>query len=87
MLHAAVAFADERGIASLSMRKLGEALGVEAMSLYNHVANKSELLDGMVDVVFGEIDLPPTGATGRRRCASGRSRPARSCRATAGRSA
>ena len=40
------------------MRKLGEALGVEAMSLYNHVANKSDLLDGMVDVVFGEIDLP-----------------------------
>ena len=40
------------------MRKLGEVLGVEAMSLYNHVANKSELLDGMVDVVFGEIELP-----------------------------
>jgi AcrR family transcriptional regulator len=40
------------------MRRLGEVLGVEAMSLYNHVANKSELLDGMVDVVFGEIDLP-----------------------------
>ena len=40
------------------MRNLGEVLGVEAMSLYNHVANKSELLDGMVDLVFGEIDLP-----------------------------
>ena len=58
VLLAAVAFADENGIGSLSMRKLGEVLGVEAMSLYNHVANKSELLDGMVDVVFGEIDLP-----------------------------
>jgi AcrR family transcriptional regulator len=58
VLRAAVAFADETGIGSLSMRKLGEVLGVEAMSLYNHVANKSELLDGMVDVVFGEIDLP-----------------------------
>jgi AcrR family transcriptional regulator len=58
VLGAAVTFADERGIASLSMRKLGEVLGVEAMSLYNHVANKSELLDGMVDVVFGEIELP-----------------------------
>jgi AcrR family transcriptional regulator len=58
VLRAAVAFADESGIGSLSMRKLGEVLGVEAMSLYNHVANKSELLDGMVDVVFGEIDLP-----------------------------
>ena len=50
------------GIASLSMRRLGDALGVEAMSLYNHVANKDELLDGMVDLVFGEIDLPEGGA-------------------------
>jgi AcrR family transcriptional regulator len=58
VLRAAVAFADEHGIATLSMRKLGEVLGVEAMSLYNHVANKADLLDGMVDVVFGEIDLP-----------------------------
>ena len=58
MLGAAVAFADERGIESLSMRKLGEALGVEAMSLYNHVANKDELLDAMVDIVFGEVGLP-----------------------------
>jgi len=58
VLNAAVAFADERGIETLSMRKLGDALGVEAMSLYNHVANKDELLDGMVDVVFGEIGLP-----------------------------
>jgi AcrR family transcriptional regulator len=40
------------------MRKLGEALGVEAMSLYNHVASKSDLLDGMIDIVFSEIDLP-----------------------------
>ena len=62
VLHAAVAFADEHGVASLSMRKLGEILGVEAMSLYNHVANKSELLDGMVDLVFSEIGLPPVGS-------------------------
>ncbi|MCU1380642.1 MAG: putative TetR family transcriptional regulator [Acidimicrobiales bacterium] len=61
VLRAAVAFADENGIGSLSMRKLGEALGVEAMSLYNHVANKDELLDGMVDIVFSEIDLPSGG--------------------------
>jgi AcrR family transcriptional regulator len=61
VLLAAVAFADENGIGSLSMRKLGEALGVEAMSLYNHVANKDELLDGMVDLVFSEIDLPSGG--------------------------
>src|SRR2546421_3597334 len=58
----AVAFADESGIGSLSMRKLGDSLGVEAMSLYNHVANKTELLDGMVDLVFSEIDLPSGGA-------------------------
>jgi AcrR family transcriptional regulator len=54
--------ADKDGIDALSMRKLARALGVEAMSLYNHVANKSDLLDGMVDVVFSEIDLP-SGAT------------------------
>jgi AcrR family transcriptional regulator len=58
VLAAAVAFADERGIESLTMRKLGEALGVEAMSLYNHVANKDQLLDGMVDIVFSEVGLP-----------------------------
>ena len=62
VLLAAVAFADEHGIASLSMRRLGDVLGVEAMSLYNHVANKDELLDGMVDLVFSEIDLPVGGA-------------------------
>jgi AcrR family transcriptional regulator len=44
------------------MRKLGEALGVEAMSLYNHVTNKDKLLDSMVDLVLGEIDLPAGGA-------------------------
>jgi AcrR family transcriptional regulator len=58
VLLAAVALADDSGLGTLSMRKLGDALGVEAMSLYNHVANKDELLDGMVDLVFGEIDLP-----------------------------
>lgn len=76
VLAGAVAFADERGIESLTMRKLGEALGVEAMSLYNHVANKDELLDGMVDIVFGEIGLPSGGgdwkAAMRRRAVSAR---------------
>jgi AcrR family transcriptional regulator len=62
VLRAAVALADESGTGSLSMRKLGDALGVEAMSLYNHVANKGDLLDGMVDFVFSEIDLPAGGA-------------------------
>jgi len=61
VLRAAIAFADEKGIESLSMRKLGQQLGVEAMSLYKHVANKDDMLDGMVDVVFSEIDLPSSG--------------------------
>ena len=65
VLRAAVTFADESGLGSLSMRKLGEALGFEAMSLYNHVANKDELLDGMVDLVFSEIDLPSAGVDWR----------------------
>src|SRR5262252_1681442 len=58
ILEAAIALADEGGIAALSMRKLAQQLGVEAMSLYNHVANKDDLLDGMVDLVFSEIPLP-----------------------------
>ena len=58
VLQAASALADAGGIESLTMRKLGEGLGVEAMSLYNHVANKDDLLDGMVDGVFAEIVLP-----------------------------
>jgi AcrR family transcriptional regulator len=62
VLGAAVALADAGGIESLTMRKLGVELGVEAMSLYNHVANKGDLLDGMIDVVFGEIDLPAADA-------------------------
>lgn len=61
VLRAAVALADGDGIESLTMRKLGEKLGIEAMSLYNHVANKSDLLDGMIDIVFSEIDLPSEG--------------------------
>lgn len=58
VLRAALALADERGIDALSMRELGRRLGVDAMSLYNHVENKDDLLDGIVDLVVGEIDLP-----------------------------
>jgi len=76
VLAAAVALADRGGIGSLSMRKLAQELGVEAMSLYHHVANKDDILDGLVDVVFGEIDLP-SGEEGwraamRRRAISAR---------------
>ena len=58
VLETATALADESGIDGLSMRRLGERLGVEAMSLYRHVANKDDLLDAMVDAVFAEIELP-----------------------------
>lgn len=58
VLHTAVALADEAGVAALTMRKLAGRLGVEAMSLYHHVANKDEILGGMVDLVFAEIELP-----------------------------
>src|SRR6202171_6812485 len=58
ILAAAISVADRDGIESLTMRKLGQKLGVGAVSLYNHVRNKVDMLDGMVDVVFGEIDLP-----------------------------
>lgn len=61
VLQAAVAVADDDGIESLTMRKLAPAVGVKPMSLYNHVANKSDLLDGMIDLVFSEIELPTCG--------------------------
>ncbi len=58
VLAAAVELADREGIDALSMRRLGQELGVEAMSLYNHVAGKEDLLDGMVDLIVSEIDPP-----------------------------
>ena len=62
MLRAAVALADEAGIEAVSMRKLAEELGVVPMAAYKHVAGKDELLDGMVDIIVGEIDPPVGGA-------------------------
>jgi AcrR family transcriptional regulator len=59
VLQAAVALADEAGLEAFSMRGLAQELGVVPMALYKHVANKDELLDGMVDIVFSEIELPP----------------------------
>jgi AcrR family transcriptional regulator len=58
VLGTAVALADQIGIDALSMRRLAEELGVVPMALYKHVANKEELLDGMVDIVVAEIDPP-----------------------------
>jgi AcrR family transcriptional regulator len=69
VLRAAVSVADESGLESLTMRRVAEQLGAEAMSLYHHVANKDDILDGIVDVVAREIndvveriDLPTQGA-------------------------
>jgi AcrR family transcriptional regulator len=62
ILQAALELADEAGIESLTMRKLGQTLGFEAMSLYNYVANKDDLLDGMLDRVLDETEPPsPAG--------------------------
>jgi len=58
IIDAAVVLADTGGVDVLSMRKLGAELGVEAMSLYNHVENKDDILDGMIDHVFQTIPLP-----------------------------
>ena len=74
VLRTAAKLADKIGISELSMRRLGQALGVEAMSLYKHVANKDAILDGLVELVVHEIEKPPlTGdwkAAMRRRAIS-----------------
>ena len=62
VLAAALKLADAGGLEALSMRKLGQALGVEAMAVYYHFANKEQVLDGIVDLVFGEIELAVAGA-------------------------
>jgi AcrR family transcriptional regulator len=73
VLRAGVGLADERGLEALTMRTLGQELGVEAMSLYNHVRNKDDLLDGVVEVVAAElleavqrVPPPPTPAEWKR---------------------
>jgi AcrR family transcriptional regulator len=74
VLGTALQMADKHGIESLSMRNLAQALKVEAMSLYNHVASKEAILDGLVELVVGEIDVPAIGgdwkATMRKRARS-----------------
>ena len=69
VLRAAVDLADRGGSEAVSMRKLGQELGVDAMSLYHHVHNKDDILDGIVDVVVGEIERPRRTPNGRPRCA------------------
>ncbi|GAB3008876.1 TetR/AcrR family transcriptional regulator [Saccharothrix stipae] len=65
VLRAAVAIADAGGIGGLTMRSLADALGVKPMSVYHHVANKDEILDGIVDLVFSRIALPTPGGDWR----------------------
>ena len=62
ILRAAVAHADRHGLEDLSMRKLAEVLRVAPMALYRHIANKDDLIDAMIDVVFSEIELPAPDA-------------------------
>jgi AcrR family transcriptional regulator len=72
VLRAAINLADTEGIEALSMRRLAKELGVEAMSLYNHVANKDEILDGIIDAIVDEIDHPTDAAdwtAAMRQCA------------------
>jgi AcrR family transcriptional regulator len=65
VLRAAIAQADGGGLGELSMRKLAEVLEVAPMALYRHVANKDDLIDAMIDVVFSEVDLPAPGGDWR----------------------
>ena len=65
VLRAALKLADDDGLEALSMRKLAQALKVEAMSLYNHVANKEDILSGLVELVASEIELLPSGGDWR----------------------
>jgi AcrR family transcriptional regulator len=65
VLQSAVAVADAHGLGALTIRSLAADLGVKPMSVYYHVANKDEILDGIVDIVFGEIHLPEVGADWR----------------------
>jgi len=66
VIAAGIEFADTHGIEKLSMRRLAEAVGVEAMSLYNHVSSKDDLIDGMIDSVIGEIVIPRPGSPWER---------------------
>ena len=65
MLDAAIGVADDGGVAAVTLRRVADALGVEAMSLYHHVAGKDDILDGIVDLVLGQIALPEDDADWR----------------------
>ena len=87
VLQTALGLADQGGLESLSMRKLGQELGVEAMAIYYHFANKDELLDGIVDLVWARSSCRSPATNGGLRCAGARSRSTTCWPATAGPSA
>lgn len=76
VLHGAIELADSIGVEAFTIRKLATALDVKPMTIYHHIASKEAILDGMVDIVFSEIELPPTDAEWRtairKRCLSAR---------------
>ncbi|WP_410875252.1 TetR/AcrR family transcriptional regulator C-terminal domain-containing protein [Nocardia sp. A7] len=78
VLDAAIRVADRGGVQAVTMRRVAQELGVEAMSLYNHVPNKDAILDGVVDVVFAAIELPKTGGAHWRNAIRDRACSARS---------
>ncbi|WP_436791964.1 TetR/AcrR family transcriptional regulator [Yinghuangia sp. YIM S10712] len=77
VLEAAVRVADRGGVAAITMRKVAQELGVEAMSLYHHVPNKEAILDGVVDTVSAAIEVPPAGCDDWRDAIRVRARSAR----------
>ncbi|MEU4709413.1 TetR/AcrR family transcriptional regulator C-terminal domain-containing protein [Nocardia salmonicida] len=78
VLDAAIRVADRGGVEAITMRRVAQELGVEAMSLYNHVPNKDAILDGVVDAVFAAIELPAAGGVDWREAIRARARSARS---------
>lgn len=78
VLDAAIRVADRGGVEAITMRRVAQELGVEAMSLYNHVPNKDAILDGVVDAVFAAIELPVAGGADWREAIRARARSARS---------
>ena len=84
VLRAGIDLADKGGLDAVSMRKLGQALRVEAMSLYKHVAGKDDILDGIADLVMGDFEVPSGTSTGGRPSGGARSRPTRPFCATPG---
>ena len=82
---AAIAIADRGGVVGLTIRSLATELGVKPMAVYHHVAGKDEILDGIVDLVFAEIELPAVNADWRAAIRDGRLPRARCCDVTDGR--